>query len=888
MTNKQVHQKKFRRLLVWAIVSVILVVVAGALALIFDDVLIDIWWFGSLGYEFYFWQRLLYPYIIFLLVSILFFGIFFLNFWIASRFLKGVAPTADKGPAKHYKHIYKAFQTGSLLFFAPLSLAISIPLAMPLYRHWESFLFFIFGGSTGVSDTVFGRDVSFYLFSYPIYRLLERRLLFAFVILLVGMFLLYMAKNRLRTRHVFHFGRGAKWHLSILVLIVFSIEIWDFMLQRYALVYNTANVPLFFGPGYVQMRVILPFIWGALVLLGATAVMFIVLIQFRKGYKTFVTCVVFLAMVLAARYSTYLPQLVENYIVKPNEIIKQKPYITKNIQATLNAYDLKHVIIRDFRHQRFPLKYTARQASPVLRNIPVWDAETLDTVFRQLQELRTYYSFPEVNVDRYDVAGNYQQVFLSAREMDYAKLPSMSKTWVNKHLTYTHGIGVVMTPASQVGGDPLTWFIHSIPPQSDYGLDTRQPRIYYGLGKYPWIVAPNQAGEMDYPRGQNNVMADYQGEEGMSISSLFRKFMFAFYFNDSNFFFSTKFNADSKVLMRRNIIDRIHYLVPFLKLDKTPYPVVTPKGIFWIVDAYTTSRWYPDSAPQTYDHMKLNYIRNSVKIIVNAYTGDVKFYLFDPTDPIVEAYNRIYPGLFQSKSQIPAALRPHFRYPKDYFEIQMKIYAKYHQTDPQVFYQQEDLWTFAKTIEGDTKVPLKPYYLTLDLIRPNHLDFLLLLPMLPKDRDNLRALAIGGCDGPDYGKIIIYSFPKGELVYGPSQIDALIHQDPAIAQQFTLWDQAGSSVVRGKMIILPIEHSVLFIQPVYLKSTSRVNIPELQRIIMSEGQIAVMGTSLEDDYSMLRHRVAEELKGVGLRFPPIKPEKAVPPKPVGKQPPAKP
>ena len=867
MENQKEGRKGIWRLLLAGGILTAAVLVLLALSVLLVKELVDILWFNALGYEFYFWQRKLYRYLVFGVVSLLFFLIFFINFWVASRFLKRTSPVDAEVPRQAYRKIYKAFQTGSLMFYVPLSLVLSIPLAMPLYRNWEGFLFYVFGPSMGIADTLYGRDVSFYLFSFPIYTLLERRLLIAFLILLVGMFILYAVKNHLRTHRIFHFSRSAKWHLSILVLFVFGIEIWNFMLQRYAMVYDTSHEPLFYGPGYAQMNVVLPFIWGVMLLLAATAVALLVAIHFRKGYKTLGALVVLLALSLALRYTTFLPQLVQTYIVKPNEIDKERRYITKNIQATLDAYNLTKVKVRDYNYQRFPLDYDVNKAKNVLRNIPVWDAETLDAVFKQLQELRTYYTFPIVNVGRYTVSDNYQQVFLSAREIDYGSLPLGAKNWINEHLTYTHGMGVVMTPASQVSGDPMTWFINNIPPESRYGLNTEQPRIYYGMEKYPYAVAPNNAGEMDYPKGNNNLMVDYDGEGGVPIGSLYRKFLFAYYFKDRNIFFSTKFRSDSKILMRRNILDRIRTIVPFLKLDSTPYAAVTDKGIYWIVDAFTTSDWYPVAAPYATGNDSMNYIRNSVKIVVDAFHGSVDFYIYDPKDPIVRAYDRIYPGLFKKKEQMPAELKPHVRYPKDLFDIQMSMYAKYHQTDPQVFYQQEDLWTFAETLEAESTVPLKPYYLTLDLINPGRLDFLLLLPMFPKGRDNLRSLAIAGCDEPHYGEIIIYNFPKGELVFGPAQIDALINQDPAIAQQFTLWDQAGSSVVRGKMIILPIEKSVLFIQPVYLKSTARVTIPELQRIIMSEGQVAVMTTSLEEAYRTLRERVSTELRGVEQRFP---------------------
>jgi len=871
MRNLEAKGKVAGRLLIGGGVLALLGLALVVLSMSTAGELIDIWWFHSLGYEFYYWQRKLYRYVVFAAVSLLFFLVFFLNFWMAARFLKGSSQPADERP-KTYRKIYRAFQTGSLLFYGPLSLALSIPIAMPLYRNWEKFLFYVFGPSMGVGDTIYGRDVSFYLFSFPIYTLLQRRLLIALLVLLIGLSLLYGVKNHLRAGNALHFGRGAKWHLSLLILGIFGVEIWDFMLQRYALVYDASHAPLFHGPGYVQMRVILPFIWGVLVMLAGTAVTLITAIQFRKGYKLLGACVVLLALALAGRYTAYLPQLVQTYMVKPNEIDKERPYISNNIQATLDAYDLTQVDVRDFNYQRFPQGYDAGQVKNLLRNIPIWDAETLESVFEQLQELRTYYSFPLVSVGRYTVMGNYQQVFLSPREISPQALPAEAKNWINEHLSYTHGYGVVMTPASQVSGDPMTWFISNIPPESQYGLNIGQSRIYYGMEKYPFAIAPNKAGEMDYPKGDSNVMADYQGRGGVPISSLFKKFLFAYYFRDRNLFFSTKLDSNSKILFRRNIMERIHHLAPYLKLDRTPYVAVTPKGIYWIIDAYTTSAWYPAAAPFASNGAPLNYIRNAVKIVVDAYNGSVDFYISDPRDPIVQAYGRIYPGLFKEQGQMPGELKSHVRYPKDLFDIQMTVYAKYHQTDPQVFYQQEDLWTFAETLEAESTVPLKPYYLTLDLITPGELDFLLLLPMFPKGRDNLRSLAIVGCDGPNYGKITMYNFPKGELVYGPAQIDALINQDPAIAQQFTLWDQAGSAVVRGKMIILPIEKSVLFIQPVYLKSTSRVKIPELQRIIMSEGHVAVMETSLEKAYSVLQERVALELEGVERRFPQATPE----------------
>lgn len=868
MKNQGVRNKLARRLLIGTGILAILFLIFMVLSVIGVNELVDFWWFDALGYQFFYWQRMLYRYVVFGGVSLFLFLVFFLNFWIASRFLKAVPRQGGDADAKqHYPKLYKAFQSGSLLFYAPLSLALSIPLALPLYRGWEKFLFYIFGPKMGIDDPFFGKDVSFYLFSYPIYTMMQQRLLVVLLVLLAGIFLLYTVKNRLQAGALFRYSGGAKWHLSVLLVAVVALVIWGLNLQSFELLYGSVHEPLFSGPGYVQMNVIIPIKYVAMFVLAATTASLLFSLHARRGYKLLVGLLVVLAVACAALLSPFLPRLVQTYVVRPNEIEKERPYITRHVDATLNAYDLTRVETREFRQQILPDGSATGQVRNVLRNIPVWDAETLAEVFQQLQELRSYYTFPLVSVGRHTVAGNYQQVFVAPREIDYDNLPAGAHNWINQHLIYTHGHGVVMTPASQVSGSAMTWFIHNIPPESRYGLDIEQPRIYYGLRKYPYAIAPNLAGEMDYPKGSSNVMADYEGRGGVPVSSFFRRFLFAYYLDNKNIFFSTNINKDSKVLFRRHVVERVRHIAPFLQLDQTPYVAVTSKGVYWILDAYTTSSWYPAAAPFAAEEMDLNYIRNSIKIVVDAYHGSVDFFLFDEDDPIARAYSRIYPGFLKSMEDMPAELRAHLRYPKDLFDIQMQIYAKYHQTDPHVFYQQEDLWTFAQTLVGDTAVPLKPYYLTLDLIDPGRLDFLLLQPMFPKGRDNLRTMAVVGCDPLNYGKIIVYDFPKGELSHGPAQIDALINQDPDIAQQFSLWDQAGSSVVRGKMIIFPVENSILFIQPVYLKSTSRVTIPELQRIIMSEGRVVVMERSLEEAYNTLRARIEDELEQTERRFP---------------------
>jgi len=854
------------------ILGISAVVILSSLASV--DYLINIWWFDSLGYGLYYWLRLLYRYIVFGAVTLLFFLIFFLNFWVASRYVGNVPPAPSRfriAPLDRYLNIVRMFRSGSLWVYTPLSLILAVIIALPIFEKWEAFLLYVAGPKTGVPDPVYGKDISYYLFSYPIYTLVQRRLLIAFVLLLVGLVALYLLERRLLARQEQPIPAGVRLHLSILILLIFLIETWDYVLQRYELLYSEAHMPLFYGGGFVEMYVIWALIWLTLFFLMGTAFSMIAFIQTRKGLKPLVVFAVGFVLVLGLRYSAFLPATVEKLVVKPNEVSRERDFIVNNIKATLSAYNLNTVQTRDFTPARTAADVASPKVKAQLRNIPVWDGELLDDVYKQLQQLRTYYTFPSVDVGRYTVNGMPQQVFLSVRELDYTLIPEAARNWVNEHLSYTHGYGAVMTPASQGGDEPMTWFIKGIPPESEYGFRIEQPGVYIGLGSYTYVIAPNDAGEIDYPKGNSNTMVSYKAEDGVPLSSFLRRLLFAYHFGDRNLLFTTKTTPDSKILFRRNLLERIRILTPFLLLDGDPYAVVTPGKLYWIQDAYTTSEFYPGATPSQWGRDRFNYIRNSVKIVVDAFSGKVEYYVFEPGDPIVRAYSRIYPGVFRNADQMPPELKSQVRYPQDIFEIQMNIYAKYQQTDPEVYYQQEDMWEPAKTFQDRTPVTIKPYYVTLDLIDPSRFDFLLLAPMSPKGRDNLRALALAGSDPPHYGKIIVYNFPKGELIYGPSQIYALINQDTRISEQFTLWDQVGSQVARGKMIILPISNMILYIQPVYLKSATKLKIPELKRIIMSQGQIVVMEPSLEEAYAKLQERIKLEIDRVDKRFAPLLP-----------------
>jgi len=838
------------------------------------DYMVDYWWFDSLGYAFYFMQRLIYRYLVFLSVTALFFGIFFFNFWIASRYLgTSSPPPGDSKPQSKetYRKVLQMFRTGSMRIYTPLSLVLGIVIALPLFERWETFLLFVFGPQASIADPVYGKDISYYLFSFPIYTLLQRRIFISFGILLVGVLFLYWLEHRLLKAQEQGIQKGAKIHVCFLLLSVFAIEIWDFFLQRYALLYTSNYEPLFSGPGYAEMRVVLPFIYACILLLAITAISVVYFFLNGKGIKTVIASAILFSLALGVRYSEMLPKWVNDYWVNPNAISKQSLYISNNIDATLSAYNLKKVEIREVTPVTAPEGIDEKKVQGIFRNIPVWDGNLLNDVYEQLQELRTYYDFTKVDVSHYDVRGNNQQVFLAVREMNTTELPKGARNWVNDHLVYTHGYGAVMTPAGQGGDEPMTWFLKGIPLESDFGFKVEQPAVYFGMLKnYPYVIVPNDAGEFGYPKGDSNVTEDYNGSCGVFINSAFRKLMFAYYLKDWDIFFTTKTNQKSRILFIRNIQARIRTITPYLSLDHDPYAVVTGGNLYWIQDAYTTSRYYPNAASYGSDAERINYIRNSVKIVVNAYNGKVDYYIFDTRDPVVNAYRRMYPGLFKEQTQMPPEVRSQVRYPQDFFDIQMFIYAKYHQTDPEVFYQQEDIWDIGVPALASEKQQATPsYYLTLDMIEPNRFDFVLVSPITPKGRANLRALALAGSDRSSYGKLIVYSFPKGELVYGPAQIHSLINQDATISQQLTLWDQAGSQVARGNMVIFPIGRMLIYIQPVYLKSSTTLKIPELKRLIMTQGQVVVMEKSLEEAFAKMIERVKAETGRIDRRFAPL-------------------
>ncbi|MBA7545944.1 hypothetical protein ES705_38326 [subsurface metagenome] len=541
----------------------------------------------------------------------------------------------------------------------------------------------------------------------------------------------------------------------------------------------------------------------------------------------------------------------------PNEGTKERPYILNNIESTRIAYGLDKI-----KEEEFPVKEEIsfediEKNDETIRNIRLWDWRPIKQTLKQIQAIRLYYDFNSVDVDRYYFNGNYQQVMVSPRELDKDKIPEQARTWVNEVLTYTHGYGVVVNPVNKISGEGLPeLLIKDIPPVSSVNLAITRPEIYYGEITKGYVIVKTKAKEFDYPKGDENVYSTYAGNGGMPVSSPWRRILFSIKYSNMQILLTTNLTSDSRIMINRNIQERVKKVAPFLGYDKDPYMVISKEGkLFWIQDAYTISSNYPYSTPVSGGYF--NYIRNSVKVVIDAYNGTMDFYIIDQKDPVVEVYNNIFPQLFKNFDQMPEDLKQHIRYPKDLFQVQAELYSTYHMTDPDVFYNKEDYWTIPNEIYAETEIKMEPYYIITKLPGHEREEFILMTPFTPSTKNNMIAWLAAKNDQPDYGNLIVYKFPKEKLIFGPMQIEARIDQNSEISQQLTLWGQKGSTVIRGNLLVIPIEESIIYVEPLYLRAEMG-EIPELKRVIVSNGSDVVMGNDLEEALGKLFARTFEE------------------------------
>lgn len=720
--------------------------------------------------------------------------------------------------------------------------------------EWSTILLYLNGGQFGQTDPIFNNDVGFYVFEMPFFRLLRGWIFLLLVLTIIGAAVIYALGSLPQiTRQVeevqksgrtssinFALDRRAALHLSLLgavLLLLFAAGYW---LDRYDLLYSSRAAA--YGAGYTDVNAKLPSLY---IMMGvAVAMAVLLLVNLRVRTWKLLAGALGLWLVALVLVGGVYPSFVQNFIVKPSEFQLERSYIENNIAATRRAFGLDK-----FREREVPALESVTQAQladnrNTVENIRLWDYRPLLDTYAQLQEIRTYYAFGEVDIDRYNIGGVQKQVMLSARELSSNQLSEQVGTWQNRHFVYTHGYGAVVSPVNEIEGEGLPrLLVKDIPPVTDTPeLKITQPRIYYGEQADEYVFVNSTQQEFDYPAGDSNQFTKYDGRGGVEISNFFTKLLFAVRFGDGNVMLTDYITPQTRVLFHRNIHGAIPLLAPFLVYDHDPYLVISEGRLFWMQDAYTISDRYPYATPHPDG---FNYIRNSVKVVVDAYHGTASFYVSDPTDPLVQAYRRIFPQLFKDLDQMPAGLRSHIRYPEDLMNWQASMYATFHMTDPQVFFSKEDVWTVPSGSQDDTSEALEAYYVNMQLPGDDKQGFMLILPFTPSGRDNMIAWMAGRSDGEDYGKVDVIRYPKQQLVYGPRQISARINQDPVISQQITLWNASGSSVRRGNLLIVPIGNSVLYVEPLFLQATAS-RFPELKRVIVATGNSVGIGSNLAE------------------------------------------
>jgi len=757
---------------------------------------------------------------------------------------------------------------------------VALFFALGFYTEWDTYLRFRYGGSFGVSDPLFGVDVGFYMFHLPFFELLQSSLTlltvstFTIVLLVYGLFGSWQKRSG-----AIEAGSGVAAHLSVLLFVLVANLGFGFYLDHYQLLYSTQGVV--YGAGYTADHVTRFALWG-MVGVSAVACVLLALNVLRPRFMT-----------LAAGAGVYVvlwilgvslaPYLVQTFFVRPSELALETPYLKNYIEFTRKAFQLDAVQETSYPALADLTPAALARNQETIQNIRLWDARPLLQTYQQTQAIRLYYQFYNVDIDRYHLADGYHQVMLSARELS-PELPEKAQTWVNQYLQFTHGYGVVMNFVSKkIGGGFPQYTLENVPAESNFGLTIDQPAIYYGQSMLGYRIVATDIKEFDYPKGNDNVYSSYTGKGGIPLDSIWKRLLFAWNKTDANILLTSYLKPQSRIQIHRDVRERVAEIAPFLRLDNDAYAVLSEGRLYWIQDAYTVSNYFPYANPQrgtqsltalepalgfesrgksqdpeaggTETHSMaaydgLNYIRNSVKAVVDMYDGTVRFYVMDPKDPVLAVYRRAFPNAFEDLNKMPDDLKKHLRYPEDLFTVQADQYSTFHMTDPQVFYNREDLWAAPMEKYAGEVQPMRPYYILAKLPGSDQLEYLLMTPFTPQNRDNMISWMAARSDFPDYGKMLFYQLPKEKLIYGPNQIEAMIDQNTTISQQLTLWNQNGSRVIRGKEIVTPIENSFLYVVPLYLTAEG-TNFPQLKRVIAVAGDKVVMEPTLDEALNAL-------------------------------------
>jgi uncharacterized protein len=830
--------RRARVLLIVGLLFVIVTVVPTAVGFITD------WfWFRETGYQVVFVTVLRTKILLFIVAALITYAFLALNVRIARSGPSRAPVLWRMSPELPPVDIASSLSKIAL----PLTLILSFLFALGAAGNWMEVLQFTHRTSFGINDPVFGRDIGNYVFVLPAVASLLGALRSLVLLTLIGVLFLYFIRGKvvLPPQRITLLS-PADHHVAALlcgVLFLTALQIWFVRIPE--LLYSDTG-PLI-GASYTDLHAQYP----ALHAMAITALFGIGLVIYGMVRGKIVLYTIFSAVlyvVVSFVAGGLFPSMIQRFVVAPTELTQELPQLKSHIRATREAWGLAKVETRDLTGDAGLTIDDIRANAPTIQNVRLWDRGPLLQTFGQLQEIRTYYDFVNVDDDRYVIDGRYRQVLLSPRELNSASLPTRS--FINQHLYFTHGMGLTLGPVNEVTSEGLpVLFVKNLPPVSTVSLKVTRPQIYFGELTTEQVFVNTRQSEFDYPSGTGDVNTRYSGTGGVRVGGFIKRSLLAARFGALNILFSGDINSESRVLYNREVEDRVGIAMPFLKFDADPYLVINAKGeLFWIVDAYTSTDRYPYS--QRLDD-GTNYMRNSVKVTVDAYNGTIAAYIAEPSDPLIRTYQKIFPGILKPMAAMPADIRAHIRYPRDFFSIQVALYATYHMDEPKTFYNREDQWQLPSAAAGDQKNDDRyMHHLVMRLPDEKQAEYIYMAPFTPRGKSNLAAWIVARNDGANYGKLRVYRFPKQSLVYGPDQIESRINQDTQISQELTLWDQRGSEVIKGQLLVIPIEEALIYVQPIYLRAQGG-QIPELKRVVVAFQDRVVMSETFETGLAQL-------------------------------------